>query len=344
MHRVGSVLASLCLGFILAVPAAQAGPQEGPFLGVDLGYSTPQNDNYRAHVQSGFTANPFAGYMFNKYLGLMVQGHFTFQSPDNDHRAAQYIGFNNENQWTSVLGATGGPRLDIPLGEMAALYITAQGGGFQGVSGRLDGRGGPGFSLGGGLDIYATDNFSIGAFGRFNHAYIAPRPFILTNQVAADQGPSDARWVTVGLSLKGSFGHPAPPPPPPRVAQAPPPPPPPPPPPTKKKIVLRSVHFDFDKATLRSDALPVLNEAINTLKQEGSVDIVVEGYTDSVGTDAYNQKLSDRRAKSVREYLVKHGISPSRITTKGYGETHPVASNETAEGRQQNRRVELHVQ
>jgi outer membrane protein OmpA-like peptidoglycan-associated protein len=121
------------------------------------------------------------------------------------------------------------------------------------------------------------------------------------------------------------------------VAQAPP------PPPAKKKIVLRSVHFDFDKATLKADAKPILDEAVQVLKQEGSVDIVVEGHTDSVGSDQYNLRLSRRRADTVRHYLVDHGIAASRITADGMGESKPVASNDTADGRAQNRRVELHV-
>ena len=144
---------------------------------------------------------------------------------------------------------------------------------------------------------------------------------------------------TFGLQLAYNFtaGEAAPPPPAP-VAQAAPP-----PPPAKKKIVLRSVHFDFDKATLKADAKPILDEAVQVLKQEGSVDIVVEGHTDSVGTDQYNLGLSRRRAETVRTYLVDHGIARSRITAEGMGESKPVASNDTADGRAQNRRVELHV-
>jgi outer membrane protein OmpA-like peptidoglycan-associated protein len=144
---------------------------------------------------------------------------------------------------------------------------------------------------------------------------------------------------TFGLQLSYNFtaGEAAPPPPAP-VAQAAPP-----PPPAKKKIVLRSVHFDFDKATLKADAKPILDEAVQVLKQEGSVDIVVEGHTDSVGTDQYNLGLSRRRADTVRRYLVDHGVAAARITADGLGESKPVASNDSADGRTQNRRVELHV-
>jgi outer membrane protein OmpA-like peptidoglycan-associated protein len=120
--------------------------------------------------------------------------------------------------------------------------------------------------------------------------------------------------------------------------------PPPPPPPAKKKIVLRSVYFDFNKSNIRPDARPVLDEAARTFKEEGGIAVLCAGDTDSVGSDAYNMKLSLRRANSVRDYLVNHGIAPSRIRTEGFGESRPVASNDTADGRAQNRRVELNVE
>jgi outer membrane protein OmpA-like peptidoglycan-associated protein len=70
---------------------------------------------------------------------------------------------------------------------------------------------------------------------------------------------------------------------------------------------------------------------------------VAEGHTDAIGSDAYNQSLSERRAEAVRRYLINGGITPERIRTEGFGESRPVASNETDEGRAQNRRVELRV-
>jgi len=135
------------------------------------------------------------------------------------------------------------------------------------------------------------------------------------------------------------------PPPPARVAQAPPPPPPSPPmPATKKKIVLRGVHFDFDKSTIRSDSVPILRAAADTLKENPELDVVVEGHTDGKGTAAYNQHLSMRRATAVRDYLVKLGVPSRRMSIRGKGKTQPVAGNDSDEGRAQNRRVELLVQ
>lgn len=135
--------------------------------------------------------------------------------------------------------------------------------------------------------------------------------------------------------------------------EAPPPPPPPPPPPTpnpealpspsSKRLVLRGVNFDYDKSDIRPDSRPVLDEAGEVLATHPQVRISVEGHTDYMGSDAYNEKLSVRRAEAVFRYLVSRGVTPERLEVIGYGEAHPVADNETETGRAENRRVELHV-
>ncbi len=129
--------------------------------------------------------------------------------------------------------------------------------------------------------------------------------------------------------------------------EAPPPPPPPPKaepaPPPKEKIVLRGVNFDFDKATIRPDAKVILDEAAAILKRNPDVKVNVDGYTDSIGTKEYNQKLSERRAASVADYLGKAGVDRSHLTPRGFGLTNPVDTNKTKEGRAKNRRVELLV-
>ena len=104
--------------------------------------------------------------------------------------------------------------------------------------------------------------------------------------------------------------------------------------------------FDFDKSDLRPMGKEKLDDLVAKVKSHQAVDsITITGHTDSVGTDAYNQKLSERRANSVRDYMVNAGIDTSLITsTSGMGETKPVASNDTDDGRQQNRRVEVVVE
>ncbi|MFO1435548.1 MAG: OmpA family protein [Gammaproteobacteria bacterium] len=106
-------------------------------------------------------------------------------------------------------------------------------------------------------------------------------------------------------------------------------------------VTLHGVNFDFNKATIKSDSASILDEAVNALNKAHDVNVDVVGHTDSVGSESYNQKLSERRASAVVDYLVAHGIAASRLSASGRGESEPVASNSTKEGRYQNRRVEL---
>ncbi len=108
-------------------------------------------------------------------------------------------------------------------------------------------------------------------------------------------------------------------------------------------IELKGVHFDFDRATLKPEAAAILDQAAALLADHERVMVEVAGHTDSVGSDSYNQGLSERRANTVRDYLMGKGISASRLTAAGYGEARPVATNDTKDGRHENRRVELVV-
>jgi outer membrane protein OmpA-like peptidoglycan-associated protein len=114
-----------------------------------------------------------------------------------------------------------------------------------------------------------------------------------------------------------------------------------------KRLVLRNIFFDYNQATLRSRSRHELNKLYNFMKDNPSVSIEVSGHTDSRGNDDYNMRLSKDRAQSVVDYLVRNGISSSRLTAKGYGETRPIARNENADlsdnpvGRQLNRRIEI---
>lgn len=112
----------------------------------------------------------------------------------------------------------------------------------------------------------------------------------------------------------------------------------------KAPIVLKGVTFEFDSSKLTTQAEGRLNNVVDALQASNGVDFRIDGYTDSIGTEKYNQGLSQRRVDSVKSYLTQHGISTTRITgTQGHGESNPVATNKTAAGRAQNRRVELHV-
>ncbi|MDQ3028202.1 MAG: OmpA family protein [Pseudomonadota bacterium] len=106
-------------------------------------------------------------------------------------------------------------------------------------------------------------------------------------------------------------------------------------------VIQADALFDFDKSVLRPDGRKSLDDAAAKLRGVDLEMVIATGHTDSVGTDAYNQRLSERRAAAVKEYLVSKGIAASKITTIGKGESQPVATNKTAEGRQKNRRVDI---
>jgi outer membrane protein len=182
-----------------------------------------------------------------------------------------------------------------------------------------------------------------------------------------DLGSAELNPWVYGLHVGYRFGRmiPAP------VVAAPPPPPPPPPPPAKcvdsdgdgvcdeadkcpgtpagTKVdsvgcpleQTLKLLFDFDSAELRPESITELERVVKFMGDVPFAKAMVEGHTDSVGTEAYNQALSDRRAKAVFDYLSSRGVDPSRLSSVGKGETAPIADNATAEGRQENRRVML---
>ena len=114
--------------------------------------------------------------------------------------------------------------------------------------------------------------------------------------------------------------------------------------PVAAKVTLAAdLLFDFDKAALKADGKSKLDDLAAKVKGINLEVVIAIGHTDSVGSDAYNQKLSVRRAESVKAYLVSKGVEPNRIYTEGKGEKQPVASNKTKDGSQKNRRVEIEI-
>ncbi len=167
---------------------------------------------------------------------------------------------------------------------------------------------------------------------------------------------TDAGALAGGAALGAAAGYmfchekevpvaPAPAPAPPPKAAPPPPPPPPAAPEVGSKIVsLEGAHFAFNSAVLMDAGKVRLDEGAKIMMEHGALTVEVAGHTDAVGSDAYNQKLSERRAKSVAVYLESKGVDPAHLAPViGYGKSKPIATNDTAEGRAQNRRVELIV-
>jgi OOP family OmpA-OmpF porin len=106
--------------------------------------------------------------------------------------------------------------------------------------------------------------------------------------------------------------------------------------------ILENVLFDFDKAVIKPEAYPLLDEVVEIMKKNPGMNVELQGHTDNIGTKEYNMGLSLRRANAVADYLANNGISKDRLTTKGFGFSKPVALNSTEIGRSLNRRVELH--
>lgn len=112
---------------------------------------------------------------------------------------------------------------------------------------------------------------------------------------------------------------------------------------TSDKIVIREkIQFEFDKAAIKSESHGLLDEITSVLKENAQLrKISIEGHTDSDGADAYNLKLSQGRADAVKKYLTDHGVEAKRLSATGYGEQKPIASNDDADGKEKNRRVEF---
>jgi outer membrane protein OmpA-like peptidoglycan-associated protein len=106
-------------------------------------------------------------------------------------------------------------------------------------------------------------------------------------------------------------------------------------------LALTGVLFDFDKSTLKPESDPVLQQVGAMMAKDAALRLEIQGHTDGIGSDAYNQPLSEARARSVVAWLSAHGIPADRLSARGYGKTRPVAANTTDEGRARNRRVEI---
>ena len=111
----------------------------------------------------------------------------------------------------------------------------------------------------------------------------------------------------------------------------------------EKLLIIHGINFEFDSAKISKDSESILNRAVATLRENPTIKVRIEGHTDSIGSEGYNLKLSQRRANAVRDYLVSKGIASERLEALGKGEAFPIVSNKTREARSQNRRVEFIV-
>ena len=106
-------------------------------------------------------------------------------------------------------------------------------------------------------------------------------------------------------------------------------------------LAAQQIQFETNSSKLKAESYPILDNVVRIMGQYPDYKLSIEGHTDSQGDDALNMKLSTERAQSAAAYLISKGIDSGRLVTKGFGETMPIADNNTAEGRAQNRRVEF---
>jgi outer membrane protein OmpA-like peptidoglycan-associated protein len=212
-------------------------------------------------------------------------------------------------------------------------------------------------NLGGGINVRINDDWAVLAEvwsesvlkGFFKNQLQNPAEFLVgaraTPQVVKGLGITvgGGRAITTGigepdfrvfLGLNYRYDRQPPPPPPVEVEAA-----------VEEKIIItQKIHFEFNKSVIRPISYPILDDVARLLLSNPQIGLVrVEGHTDWIGSDAYNQKLSERRANAVRDYLIKQGVEPYRLQAVGYGESRPIADNNTTQGRARNRRTEFTV-
>lgn len=315
MKFKSTLLAAAILSMV-AVPAAQAA--DGPEVGANVGAMISLS-KFRDTIDgnTGATVGFYGGYRWDLTdalkISLIGQPQFTFAPGTERWNDGVMFG----GGFGSMVIFTGGPKLTYIAGPIET-WFSAQGGFYKDLTGVMSDTGG-GWNAGGGAYYRLNELTSVGIWGRYDWTTMDANP-ATTN---------DRQFVLAGLGVNHTFPVP-------QVAVATPPAP-------KRKIVLRGVNFDFDKSNIRPDARPILDAAAATLNDDPSLRVAVEGYTDSTGTEEYNMGLSQRRAESVVDYLVDAGVARSRLEPIGMGESDPVATNETEDGRAQNRRVELRI-
>jgi OmpA-OmpF porin, OOP family len=309
------------------VAAAQAEVKAGsfsvtPFVG---GYIFEGNEIDKAYNnEDTYAVGLRAGYNFTKHFG--VEGFFNYIPMDNkdwnDDNEVELFGYGIEGLYHFMPESRFVPFLAIGVGGIH----------YDALPNDPDNMDKLALDYGAGFKLFVTDNIALRADVR--------------HVIPINERYNDLLY-TFGINF--AFGGEE------KVVEAKveeplPPPPPPPPPPAPKPVIIEKgrqtldVKFDFDKSTIKEGYYHDIDNLVDVMKDYSDLKVVIEGHTDSVGTDAYNKNLSQERAGAVKKYMVeKGGIDANRISAVGYGEERPIASNDTDEGRLQNRRVEAAV-
>ncbi|WLH89017.1 OmpA family protein [Pseudomonas sp. FP453] len=318
-NTLGLAIGSLIAATSFGVLAQGQGAVEG-----ELFYKKQYNDSVK-HIEDGFNPGARIGYFLTDDLSLNLSYDKTNHTRSND-------GTGNQK----IKGDTGSLTAQYHFGQAGvdSLRPYVEGGfGHQSRGNvKADGHSGRDQSTlaiaGAGVKYYFTNNLYARA------------------GVESDYNLDNGKWdysalVGLGVNFGGNAGAVAPAPTP---APAPEPTPEPEAPVAQVVRVELDVKFDFDKAVVKPNSYGDVKNLADFMKQYPATNVEVAGHTDSVGPDAYNQKLSQRRADAVKQVLVKDGVAANRVTSVGYGESRPVADNATEAGRAVNRRVEASVE
>lgn len=318
-NTLGLAIGTLIAATSFGVLAQGQGAVEG-----ELFYKKQYNDSVK-HIEDGFNPGARIGYFLTDDLSLNLSYDKTNHTRSND-------GTGNQK----IKGDTGSLVAQYHFGQAGvdSLRPYVEGGfGHQSRGNvKADGHSGRDQStlaiVGTGVKYYFTNNLYARA------------------GVEADYALDNGKWdysalVGLGVNFGGNAGAVAPAPTP---APAPEPTPEPEAPVAQVVRVELDVKFDFDKYVVKQNSLSDVRNLADFMKQYPATNVEVAGHTDSVGPDAYNQKLSQRRADAVKQVLVNDGVAANRVTSVGYGESRPVADNATEAGRAVNRRVEASVE
>ena len=318
-NTLGLAIGSLIAATSFGVLAQGQGAVEG-----ELFYKKQYNDSVK-HIEDGFNPGARIGYFLTDDLSLNLSYDKTNHTRSND-------GTGNQK----IKGDTGSLVAQYHFGQAGvdSLRPYVEGGFGHQSRGNVKADGHSGrdqttfATVGTGVKYYFTNNLYARA------------------GVEADYGLDNGKWdysalVGLGVNFGGNAGAVAPAPTP---APAPEPTPEPEAPVAQVVRVELDVKFDFDKAVVKPNSYGDVKNLADFMKQYPATNVEVAGHTDSVGPDAYNQKLSQRRADAVKQVLVKDGVAANRVTSVGYGESRPVADNATEAGRAVNRRVEASVE
>ena len=365
---------------LLATGSLIARADDGPYIGAEGGANWESAQDIRQdskvldkiNFDKGWAAGLIGGYSFAN--GLRPELELDHRSNHLDH---DFIGLDHgldraesafANLWYDFKAPTGffsvvHPYLGGGVGAVRSYYHNANLGGFPIAD---DYATEFGYQAGAGLGYDVTRHLTLGL--DYRHVWTNRGAFAPPTGVGA---PYDQRYLanTALISVRYAFGSLPPPPPPPEMPPPPPPPaapaPAPEPPPVaaapapcnapagfqvdancriiQQTVIVRAVDFEFNSVTLTAPAQQTLDEVASALAKQPELRIEIQGYTDSIGSDAYNLKLSQRRAEAVKLYLVSKGANGSTLTAHGYGKANPVASNDTPQNRAKNRRVAFEV-